>query len=150
MKIVKLTASRKHIYNDLKPYTCVFSDCSLKYGLFPDRNTWADHIGLEHQLAPAWHALECSLCHGTVDEGKYSIILHLGKHLEEISLAALPQDISPDEDPETSSGKSDLLLNSPAYQSSMNSFSGRLKKRHYFHVPMTIFKKFEPKPPPDL
>jgi hypothetical protein len=86
-----LTRCRIHIYQDLQPYVCFYTSCPYT-AAFEDRNTWADHLGLEHGLALQWQSHPCPLCQEHIGPGRGVISGHLAKHMEEISLAALPRD----------------------------------------------------------
>ena len=52
----ELTLVRKHVFSDLKPYSCTFKDCTS--GLFTSRNDWFDHELQHHRRQ--WY---CNICH---------------------------------------------------------------------------------------
>ncbi len=83
-----LKGFRNHLYLDLQPYVCLEPNCPGDS--FATRIAWISHIALEHDFEPGWHARTCPLCYESTGEGKFAIIRHLGSHLEEISLSALP------------------------------------------------------------
>jgi hypothetical protein len=61
-----------------------------------------DHMQLEHPNADFWLTKECPLCKNTKDGSeKHALLVDLAKHLEEVSLLALPTDID-DENVDTS------------------------------------------------
>ncbi len=87
-----------HLYADLEPYACLEPQCSQATWCFSNRNNWISHLALDHRYQPAWDAVTCPLCFETTEKGKLAVTTHLARHLEEISLSALPA--YPDEDDE--------------------------------------------------
>lgn len=83
---------KQHIYDDLCPWVCLEPECSEDNPVFSTAENWTDHLGVDHGSAPSWAALQCPLCLDSVGPGELVIKKHLGSHLEEISLAALPSD----------------------------------------------------------
>jgi hypothetical protein len=129
---------RKHVYNDLEPYICLFVDCDLGLHTFQARREWKDHEFKTHRMNAEWH---CNLCQGkfntqevfrghiyeshdndvaksqveeyisvskrlttckvenelcpfcltTPSQTEHGFASHVGKHQQEISLAALPR-----------------------------------------------------------
>ncbi|KAK5635064.1 hypothetical protein RRF57_010776 [Xylaria bambusicola] len=49
--------TRKHLANDISPYTCVLENCPTPYNLFATHNEWKDHIMNDHPSQ--WH---CPCC----------------------------------------------------------------------------------------
>lgn len=147
-----LTPSRKHVYDDLEPYICLATDCTLGLRTFKSRGEWMKHEFQNHRVIPQW---SCNLCaetfesddlfqghlhslhfqdvapfqidevmsaskriiprDGTAENCPFCLTIpattqkafasHVGKHLQEISLAALPNLDESDED--GGSGESD-------------------------------------------
>ncbi len=136
---------RLHVFADLLPYICTFSDCSDELRQFPSRNAWAEHEWEKHRSYPIWACPECPVecctsadwiehvrkvhgrslasSHGTsaadaaarrrpriIDDEKChlcdralglsqkDIRSHVGKHLEEVALMALPKENEDDSD----------------------------------------------------
>lgn len=58
---------------------------------FPSKDQWASHIGQQHGYSPEWRSRQCPLCLEDTGSGRISIVAHIGRHLEEIALAAVPQ-----------------------------------------------------------
>jgi len=56
--------ARKHVYNDLEPYICLFSDCDLGLHTFQSRRDWKDHEFKAHRMKLEWH---CNLCQERFD-----------------------------------------------------------------------------------
>lgn len=98
VKIVTNSAWKKHIYGDLEPWICLEAQCVSGIDSFPTRNDWISHLALHHRMEPEWQMVECPLCRVVIGPGKVLITKHMGDHLEEISLAALPADCEPDEE----------------------------------------------------
>lgn len=94
VRITNNSGWKRHLYLDLQPYMCLESLCSeLRFGTRAD---WVAHLALDHGCEPAWDAITCPLCSETTEKGKIALTTHLARHLEEISLSALPA--YPDED----------------------------------------------------
>jgi hypothetical protein len=54
-----LTHRRNHLEEDIRPYTCVLSNCPNPDALYEDKRTWLDHMSSDHQGPSHW---ECILC----------------------------------------------------------------------------------------
>ena len=141
----RLTGHRKHVYSDLEPYICLFSDCTLGLRTFRSRREWINHEFQVHRVNTQWW---CNICNEPFDtqgllrahiEGSHqqaAVLLqaeevftaskrlipkdaraeicpfcltapaqtqngfagHVGRHLREISLVALPRLESPSDD----------------------------------------------------
>ncbi|ORY11613.1 hypothetical protein BCR34DRAFT_601218 [Clohesyomyces aquaticus] len=81
---------RKHLFSDLRPYTCLHTNCSFSAMPFPNRPAWSAHLGHDHGLGPDWKSKECPLCLEPTGDGEDTILAHLGRHMEDIAIAALP------------------------------------------------------------
>ncbi|KAL7939068.1 hypothetical protein V8C35DRAFT_285617 [Trichoderma chlorosporum] len=53
---------RKHLVEDLCPYTCPFPKCPRSEGLYITRAAWRDHVLQSHGVGYSW---ECLACVGT-------------------------------------------------------------------------------------
>lgn len=51
--------TRKHVANDLCPYTCILEDCPTPYTLFVTQKEWNEHVMNDHP--PHW---QCPCCEG--------------------------------------------------------------------------------------
>ncbi|CZR61670.1 uncharacterized protein PAC_11567 [Phialocephala subalpina] len=74
---------RKHVANDLCPYTCVLEDCPTPYNLFVTQKEWNDHVMNDHP--PQW---QCPCCGGDppVFKSLSRITTHMmSKHPDAIS-----------------------------------------------------------------
>ncbi|EUC42453.1 hypothetical protein COCMIDRAFT_51464, partial [Bipolaris oryzae ATCC 44560] len=93
---------RKHLFGDLRPYNCFYRECHFNATAFTSLQTWKNHLELEHNLGPAWEAIECPLCLDLTGDGKSAILTHFARHMEDIALLALPPAVEPDAESETS------------------------------------------------
>ncbi|KAM0414544.1 hypothetical protein ACHAPT_013612, partial [Fusarium lateritium] len=127
-------AWKRHVFGDLRPYTCLFSQCTESNTDFDRRHRWHLHVSqyhwrtwscpfkcgdgflsvvalrdhIRHQHLPSTSddhlstlvargevpisnhvSKECPLC-GHVIFGLHSYIKHVGRHLEQLALFALP------------------------------------------------------------
>ncbi|CAI7607967.1 unnamed protein product [Penicillium glandicola] len=104
----------RHVFNDLMPYLCIFPSCPTPHRLYESRRGWFSHLQSQHSICktPGLH-VDCPLCLSSVPSGK-QLERHVGRHLEELALFALPRSeeeeeeygddaaISSDEDYDTS------------------------------------------------
>ncbi|KAK4445571.1 hypothetical protein QBC34DRAFT_332950, partial [Podospora aff. communis PSN243] len=92
-RLVRITNNstwKRHIYLDLQPYTCLIEGCVCGDTSFATREHWISHLASDHAMEPEWTSIKCRLCTQDTGSGKGTVTLHLAKHLEEISLSALP------------------------------------------------------------
>ncbi|KAK3377949.1 hypothetical protein B0H63DRAFT_562026 [Podospora didyma] len=94
VRIKNNSAWKRHIYLDLQPYLCIDITCTHSNATFPTREKWVSHLSLDHSMEPEWKSIACLLCGENTGYGKMIIIQHLAKHLEEVSLSALPANVS--------------------------------------------------------
>ena len=52
---------RMHVFADLKPYICTFSDCKVELAQFSSRAAWAEHEFSRHRITCSWRCAECSI-----------------------------------------------------------------------------------------
>ncbi|KNG45786.1 Protein kinase-like domain protein [Stemphylium lycopersici] len=74
--------AKKHVANDLCPYTCVVANCPAPYNLFVTQEEWNDHVINDHP--PHW---QCPCCGDDppIFESISGITLHLmTKHADEV------------------------------------------------------------------
>jgi tetratricopeptide (TPR) repeat protein len=74
---------RKHMKNDICPYTCIVEECPFPYRFYVTRNEWREHVLRDHP--PKWR---CSCCTGTrpVFQSLSSFMAHLDeKHGNQVS-----------------------------------------------------------------
>lgn len=50
---------RKHVFRDLEPYICLFTDCNLGLHTFRSRTDWMNHEFEVHRVTARW---DCSFC----------------------------------------------------------------------------------------
>ena len=85
---IKTTRSwNRHIFKDVKPYVCTFTDCSMPDRLYDSRREWHLHETTEHLRRGD---LACALCKDTLKSAK-QYERHVARHLEELALFALPR-----------------------------------------------------------
>lgn len=92
---IKTTRSwNRHIFKDIKPYVCTFTDCSMPDRLYDCRREWHLHETTEHLRGGD---LVCALCRYTLKSAK-QYERHVARHLEELALFALPRIEMDDDD----------------------------------------------------
>ena len=89
---LKTDAPRKHLAEDLCPYTCPFSDCPAASILYITREAWKDHINKRHSSSQYW---ECLACMGVENPDTFSSIeaftLHTKtRHRDTIAESRIP------------------------------------------------------------
>lgn len=97
----RLTGTRHHVSLDLQPYTCLDATCKGSITPFATRTEWSTHLALDHAMSPEWKSIKCPLCAENTRNGCIAITNHLAKHLEEISLSAVPIGVGSDDKTET-------------------------------------------------
>ncbi|KIX96002.1 uncharacterized protein Z520_08257 [Fonsecaea multimorphosa CBS 102226] len=81
----------RHVFRDLMPYVCVFPECTASNRLYCSRREWFQHLRSRHLSGSApGDKSDCPL-HCGASLPAISIERHLGKHLEELALFALPR-----------------------------------------------------------
>ena len=94
------------------PYVCVFADCSVPNRLFDSRHDWFLHLHAKH--IPSLDPEEANSCLLRCGASLPVVLLekHLGRHLEELALFALPRaDVSDDHESDESQGFARLAKN---------------------------------------
>lgn len=96
---------------------CLDLSCPYSSSTFESRDKWIAHLALDHEMEPKWASAECPLCREETGNGKIAITKHLSKHLEEVSLSALPVEVDSDAESENSPESSDASssLNEEAF-----------------------------------
>ncbi|KAL8321172.1 hypothetical protein RB597_007450 [Gaeumannomyces tritici] len=108
-KVVSITSNsmwKKHLFEDLRPWICLDMACPSSQSPFETRQDWASHLALDHKLDPEWASFGCQLCLEPTGSGRVAITKHLGAHLEEVSLAAIPSQLDFDDNSDQSQSSS--------------------------------------------
>ena len=80
----------RHLFRDIMPYSCTLPDCSSPQRLYASRREWYQHLREDHSFFATQAKVMCPLCpspslpHGQIER-------HLGRHLEELALFAVPR-----------------------------------------------------------
>lgn len=88
----------RHIFSDLMPYVCIFPDCKTPDRLYKRRHHWVEHLESHHPpsfAVPSNAGIVCLLCQKKVIRGSL-FYGHLGRHLESLSLFAVPRSLFED------------------------------------------------------
>lgn len=83
-------AWKQHLFSDLRPYICFEPSCHCLFETFESRADWARHLVLVHGYGEDWPSFRCRLCFEDTGEGEAKVTIHLERHLQDISLAILP------------------------------------------------------------
>ncbi|GAP84314.2 hypothetical protein SAMD00023353_0701280 [Rosellinia necatrix] len=83
-------AWKRHLFSDLEPYNCLESSCRETIGPLGRRENWVEHLAVYHGYGDQWQSFPCSLCLEETGDGEANVTIHLEKHLQDIALAALP------------------------------------------------------------
>ena len=105
-RTVSITRTRdwkRHVFEDVCAYTCIFSHCSSVGVFFEDREAMTKHLAEKHALDTNAHDQLCPLCEEDISGTLDTISFHCSRHMEEIALGILPTRA----DSENSSGGSD-------------------------------------------
>jgi len=96
IRVASTKSWKSHLMSDLKPYICLEEDCS-QVG-FDTREDWVLHLRLDHGYVSGSDSMPCPLCCEVPLDRWFNFASHLGRHLEEISLSALPVNADEGED----------------------------------------------------
>jgi len=75
---------RKHIKEDILPYTCILSKCPDPDTLYAKKQTWMDHMLNDHNISSHWKCIICD------DETEYHNESALTSHLAAKHAKAIP------------------------------------------------------------
>lgn len=91
----------RHVFGDLMPYLCFYPDCPTPNRLYGSGWEWFDHLRSQHSVSNDPDAIiDCPLCQGSVSSGK-QFRRHLGRHMEQLALFALPtSEMANEEEPD--------------------------------------------------
>ena len=84
IRIHDVRSWKRHIFRDLQPYICTFSECSTSNRLYDSRREWYSHENRSHRL----DNFNCQLCQEILGSSKQRE-RHVGRHLEELALFPL-------------------------------------------------------------
>ncbi|KAF7533777.1 hypothetical protein G7054_g6784 [Neopestalotiopsis clavispora] len=146
VNITNNSAWKRHLYSDLQPWLCLDLSCSCGNAVFKDRDDWTSHLALDHRMDPRWESFKCPLCHAETGTGKATITRHLGAHLEEISLGALPINFDCESDSESTLSQPSPQLQPQTPQDAASLTSLRFTKYMFPRPgePEGVFQPLEP------
>ena len=84
---------RRHVYRDLQPYICLTTHCSLGLQSFESRHEWGAHTFTMHKEVDVSRPTlqgTCPFCHMNPGPAKARFISHVGRHMQDVSLSAIP------------------------------------------------------------
>jgi hypothetical protein len=93
----------RHVFRDIMPYICIFPDCSTPNRLYDSRREWYGHLASKHKSSGPDTRHICPLCREESVSDRF-LQRHLGRHLQELALFAIPR---PDGDEERDADKSE-------------------------------------------
>jgi hypothetical protein len=93
----------RHVFRDIMPYICIFPDCSTPNRLYDSRREWYGHLASKHISSGPDIRHICPLCREESLSDNF-LQRHLGRHLQELALFAIPK---PDDDEEPDADKSE-------------------------------------------
>ena len=132
-------ARRKHVFQDIQPYTCFLPECERDVTMFSSLRSWEQHV---KQHGARLQLLSCPFC----PHPKGADWKHIGRHLREIALAVIP----PGDDSEPDS--SDTSQPTIGSNESISVSSGKQKYGHWAEIvfgqtrPHTMFGTQAPLP----
>ncbi|KAI4236546.1 MAG: hypothetical protein LQ349_002468 [Xanthoria aureola] len=92
IQIATTQSWHRHVFTDLRPYTCVFQQCLTPDKLYSSRHEWFGHMHGTHNTTEILCPL-CKLALGTAKQFER----HLARHMEELALFVLPRDGNEDQ-----------------------------------------------------
>ncbi|KAF5680066.1 tetratricopeptide-like helical [Fusarium heterosporum] len=100
---------KRHVFRDLRPYTCTYDDCPNPDKMYATRHDWIYHEMQMHRRQ--WKCQQCDISYGKRDlmadhlgsshsscaTGQLSVLLDITQHMEEIALFVLPSSTDSDD-----------------------------------------------------
>ncbi|KAF4438425.1 Serine/threonine-protein kinase hal4 [Fusarium austroafricanum] len=90
---------KKHVFDDIKPYICTAEDCNEPEIMYRHSRMWACHEEMHRSSTSKYR--ECVFCSAIYQNGGTPYLKHLARHLQEVSLAVLPNSAGDDDDLDT-------------------------------------------------
>ncbi|KAL9607786.1 MAG: hypothetical protein Q9167_007331 [Letrouitia subvulpina] len=134
----------RHIFKDLKPYSCTFSDCRTIDRLYISRTEWFFHVSNTHDVSN----LQCPLCKDSLMSLKF-FERHVARHLEELALFVLPRtepDAGEEHDDEAQSIDSESNYDSATESSHHESIKGEATVDEGSDFVIPPLRRFETSP----
>jgi len=113
----------RHVFRDIMPYVCIFAGCSTPNRLYDSRREWYKHLTDSHISPSSADELhKCALCR-EAGFSALSLERHLGRHLEELALFALPRSVG-DDDIDSDRSRHSSRQHASSHKASPDSSSG--------------------------
>ncbi|KAH6637313.1 hypothetical protein F5144DRAFT_210923 [Chaetomium tenue] len=80
---------RKHLAEDIRPYTCILDDCPKPLQLYLSRKEWTTHMREEHEVSKYW------LCPACLEPIRFELESHFYTHLQTQHREVVPEDQIP-------------------------------------------------------
>ncbi|EAQ90245.1 hypothetical protein CHGG_02180 [Chaetomium globosum CBS 148.51] len=80
---------RKHLAEDIHPYTCILDDCPKPLQLYLSRKEWTQHMREEHEVSKYW------LCSACLEPVRFELESHFYTHLQTQHREVVPEDQIP-------------------------------------------------------
>jgi hypothetical protein len=88
---VLIITTRKHLIEDVLPYTCILEDCPCPMELYVNRQNWLDHMNKDHSGARHWICFACAEFERPTFNKEDEFFDHLGhKHQSGIKASQIP------------------------------------------------------------
>ena len=84
-----LTLDRKHLAEDLCPYTCILPDCSKPYILYSTKEAWIKHLHEDHRGVDYW------LCFACIDARQFNEERSFEEHISQTHHDTISEDQIP-------------------------------------------------------
>jgi hypothetical protein len=59
IRVTQLTELRKHVFNDIQPYICSYSECANGVNTFVSQRAWVNHEFKIHRIDKHWYCFYC-------------------------------------------------------------------------------------------
>ncbi|KAK0647028.1 hypothetical protein B0T16DRAFT_414599 [Cercophora newfieldiana] len=80
---------RKHLSEDIHPYTCILDDCPRPQQLYVTRKEWSRHMREDHEMSKYW------LCSACLEPRRFDIEHHFTAHLRDEHNEVIPEEQIP-------------------------------------------------------
>ncbi|KAI1129081.1 hypothetical protein F5Y10DRAFT_239145 [Nemania abortiva] len=86
-------AWKRHLFSDLEPYNCLETSCRYAVKPLGGREDWVEHLAVHYSYGDQWQSFQCGLCLEDTGQGEANVTIHLERHLQDIALTALPNNV---------------------------------------------------------
>ncbi|KAI0517483.1 hypothetical protein F5B22DRAFT_106665 [Xylaria bambusicola] len=131
---------KRHVFRDLRPYVCTFSDCTDPERLFTTRRDWKYHEMQLHRRG--WICRQCS-CHYELKSEMVHRIRHIHNPNIENHVLATLLDVSERPSDESSQGRCPFCYVTKSTKSLLDHMAEHMEELALFSLPQSMVEEVE-------